>query len=62
MRGLARKQDRAIPARWVIELRPGSIRLGGTRAHLARLIGTEGGLFVARRRGPPRRVIGRQAG
>jgi hypothetical protein len=62
VRGLARKQDRAIPARWVTELGPGWIRLGATRVYLARLIGTEGGLFVARRRGPPRRVIEHQAG
>jgi hypothetical protein len=62
VRGLAGKQDRAIPARWVTELRPGWIRLGATRARLARLIGAEGGLFVARRRGPPRRVIEHQAG
>jgi hypothetical protein len=62
VRGLARKQDRAIAARWVTELRPGWIELGGTRAHLARLVGVEGGAFVTMRRGAPRRVIERQAG
>jgi hypothetical protein len=62
VRGLTRKQDRAIPARWVTELRPGWIELGATRPYLARLVGLEAGAFVARRRGAPRRVIEHQAG